>query len=146
MIELGTPAPSWKGLDQHEKPISSDSLKGMWYILYFYPKDFTPGCTKEACSFRDAFANLKKLARVIGVSADTAERHRSFIEKHSLPFTLVADPKKEIITAFGTDGFLFPRRVTFVIDPKGLVRKIYEKVDYESHAETIAEDLRDLQK
>jgi peroxiredoxin Q/BCP len=145
MLTPDSPAPSWSGKDQNGKTYSSAGLAGSWYVLYFYPKDDTPGCTKEACGFRDRFASLSKVATVIGVSADSEKSHQSFIKKYSLPFTLIADTDKGIIKAFGADGLFFPKRVTFVVDPKGVIRKIYKDVDCAGHAEEIESDVRALQ-
>jgi len=145
MLTLNSSAPAWTGTDQTGTAHSSDALSGSWYVLYFYPKDDTPGCTKEACGFRDQFASLSKIATVIGVSADSGESHQSFVRKYSLPFTLIADTDKTIIKAFGANGLFFPKRVTFIIDPKGIIRKIYKGMDCAGHAEEIERDLRALQ-
>ncbi len=144
MLTEGSKAPAWKGSDQHGKEHSSDETGGMWYILYFYPEDDTPGCTKEACGFRDAFQSLSKRLTIFGVSGDSAESHKKFAEKYSLPFTLLADPKKTIIAAYGADGTFFKSRVTFLIDPEGTIRKIYQGFDCATHATEIDADFESL--
>lgn len=129
--------------------------QGRWLVLYFYPKDDTPGCTKEACSFRDEQATLKKLgAVVLGVSADDTKSHAKFAEKFNLNFPLLADPSAEMIKSYGAWGKknLYGKeyegvlRQTFIVDPKGNVARVWEKVKPEDHALDVAEALRELQK
>ncbi len=129
--------------------------QGGWLVLYFYPKDDTPGCTKEACSFRDEQATLKKLgAVVLGVSADDTKSHAKFAEKFNLNFPLLADPSAEMIKSYGAWGKknLYGKeyegvlRQTFIVDPKGDVARVWEKVKPEDHALEVAEALRELQK
>lgn len=129
--------------------------QGRWLVLYFYPKDDTPGCTKEACSFRDEQATLKKLgAVVLGVSADDTKSHAKFAEKFNLNFPLLADPSAEMIKSYGAWGKknLYGKeyegvlRQTFIVDPKGNVARVWEKVKPEDHALEVAEALRELQK
>lgn len=117
------------------------AAKGKWVLVYFYPKDFTSGCITEACQFRDHFTELSKRVTILGISGDTAESHKKFAEKYSLPFTLVADPDRAIIKAYGADGFLFSKRTSFLVGPDGVIKKIYEKVDPKTHAEEILADL-----
>ena len=137
--------------DQNGKERSLSDYKGKWVILYFYPKDQTPGCTTEACSFRDANESLlAKDAVVIGISADTVASHADFIAKYNLPFTLLADTDKKVINAyhawgkkvFGVEGIL---RKTFIIDPKGRIAKEYPRVTPAEHATQILNDLATLQ-
>ncbi len=122
---------------------------GSWLLLYFYPKDDTPGCTAEACGLRDHFAELTKAGiRIVGVSTDSSKSHARFVEKYSLPFTLLADEQKEIVQAYGVwqeksmygKHYMGIVRTSFLIDPEGIVRKIYQKVKPEEHAEEIARD------
>ena len=129
--------------------------QGGWLVLYFYPKDDTPGCTKEACSFRDEQATLKKLgAVVLGVSTDDTKSHAKFAEKFNLNFPLLADPSAEMIKSYGAWGKknLYGKeyegvlRQTFIVDPKGNVARVWEKVKPEDHALDVAEALRELQK
>lgn len=129
--------------------------QGRWLVLYFYPKDDTPGCTKEACSFRDEQATLKKLgAVVLGVSTDDTKSHAKFAEKFNLNFPLLADPSAEMIKSYGAWGKknLYGKeyegvlRQTFIVDPKGNVARVWEKVKPEDHALEVAEALQELQK
>ena len=154
-LAVGKPAPPFKLKNQDEKLVSNGELKGEWVVLYFYPKDDTPGCTVEACEFRDGIEALKGLhAKVVGVSPDSPESHRKFIEKYKLPFTLLCDPSKEMMTtyqAFGPverDGKTTGRviRSTVIIDPKGNVAKHYPKVTPKGHAAEIKKDLETLKK
>ncbi len=141
MIKEGELAPAWKGLDQDAQPISSAAYEGKWLLLYFYPMDDTPGCTIEACGFRDNYASLSARIAIVGVSADDSASHRKFADKFQLPFTLLADTSKEAIAAFGANGLLFPKRVTFLIDPNNTVRKIYHGFDATHHAADVTRDL-----
>ena len=127
--------------------------KGRWLIVYFYPRDDTPGCTKEACSFRDASADFKKLGvAVVGISKDTVVSHKKFEQKHKLNFTLLADPEHKVIEAYGAwgkkkfmgreyDGTL---RNTYLVNPKGEIVRTYEKVNPLTHSTQILEDLKNL--
>lgn len=130
-----------------------EDYRGRWVVLYFYPKDDTPGCTKEACAFRDAHAELKALgAVVLGVSADGVESHRRFAEKYGLNFPLLADPEKAVIRAYGAWGKknLYGRvyegvmRYTFLIDPEGRIARVWKKVKPATHAQEVAAALREL--
>src|SRR3981189_1646483 len=104
-LKVGDPAPNFTAAASDGSQIELKSVTGKApIVLYFYPKDDTPGCTKEACSLRDNIQELKKVAEVVGVSADTIESHQKFVEKYGLPFTLLADPEKKIIDAYGADG------------------------------------------
>ena len=138
--------------DQTGKPRSLSEFKGKWVVLYFYPKDLSPGCTVEACSFRDANESLlTRDAVVIGVSKDTVASHAKFVKEYKLPFILLADPDKKVITAygawgkkiFGTEGTL---RKTFIIDPQGNIVKEYARVTPAEHATQILNDLAVLQR
>ncbi len=136
----------------HGKEHSLSDYKGKWVILYFYPQDQTPGCTAEACSFRDANeALLARDAVVIGISKDSLESHADFIKNYKLPFTLLSDPDKKVIKAydawgtkaFGVEGTL---RKTFIINPGGMIAKEYPRVTPAEHATQILNDLAHLQK
>ncbi|WP_152053600.1 thioredoxin-dependent thiol peroxidase [Tautonia marina] len=153
MIEAGQPAPDFTLTDQHGKKVSLKKLKGKVVVLYFYPKDDTPGCTKEACAFRDARADYEAAgAVVLGVSPDSAESHLKFAEKYELPFTLLADPEKEVIQAYGVwkeknmygKKSMGVERTTVVIDGKGIIRKIFPKVRVDGHSEKVLELLQTL--
>jgi thioredoxin-dependent peroxiredoxin len=148
LLKSGDKAPEFKGIDQNGNPISLKDYKGKKVILYFYPKDNTPGCTDEACSLRDGYEDLLKHGYdVIGVSADSVQSHLGFVSKHNLPFRLISDPNKEIIQAFGAwgekkmygksyDGIL---RSTFIIDESGKIEKVIEKVKTKDHAKQVME-------
>jgi peroxiredoxin Q/BCP len=139
-------APGFDGIDQNGKVIKSDDFSGKKLILYFYPKDNTPGCTAEACNLRDNHDSLiKKGFSVIGVSADNEKSHKSFADKYSLPFPLIADTSKKIMNDYGVWGekklygktYMGVLRTTFVIDEKGIIEKIIEKVNTADHTDQI---------
>lgn len=139
----GEPAPQFEGKDQNGNNISLSIYLGKKIVLYFYPKDNTPGCTAEACSLRDNYNELiKKGFVVLGVSPDTERSHQGFASKFELPFPLIADPEKKILTAYGAYGekVMYGKKVTgvirttFIIDEKGVIEKIIKKVDTKEHA------------
>lgn len=151
MKQAPYPAPNFSATDSKGETRTLADYKGKWVVLYFYPKDDTPGCTTEACSLRDARDAITDLgAEVIGVSADDAARHEKFKAKYSLNFTLLSDPDKKMINdygawgkkMFGKEGIL---RRTFIIDPKGTVVKVYGRVTPVGHGEQIVDELRRLQ-
>lgn len=139
-MKIGTQAPSWTGLDQDGEKHSSADFVASNYVLYFYPEDDTPGCTDEACGFKDRYESLAQKIAIIGVSADSALSHKKFREKYDLPFTLIADPERKILSAYGIGGE-FPKRTTFLIDGSGTIRKIYHGFDAKLHAADIERDL-----
>ncbi len=141
MLKTGDKAPAWSGSDQDGVERSSDAYKGKWLLLYFYPKDDTPGCTTEACGLRDHFGKLQHRIAIVGVSADSILSHEKFAKKHRLPFTLIADTGRRIIKAFGANGMIMPKRISFLIRPDGMIEKIYPSVDCAKHAEEIDKDL-----
>jgi len=150
-LKEGDPAPLFTGKDQNGNEISLSKLKGKKVILYFYPKDNTPGCTAEACNLRDNYSGLKsKGFEVIGVSADNEKSHINFIGKYNLPFNLITDPEKSILKAYDAWGkkslygkiFNGILRKTFVIDEKGIIIKILDKVDTRNHSQQIMEALK----
>ena len=139
--------------DQDGNSFTLSSLKGQRVILYFYPRDNTPGCTKEACSFRDSFPALSGLnARVIGISPDSVESHRKFREKFALPFTLLSDKEKTVMQAYGAYGEkkLYGKvsmgvlRTTFLLDEEGKVLKVWKKVNTATHGEDVRAELEKL--
>ncbi len=149
----GKSAPLFALPDQDGVEHSLVTHLGEWVILYFYPKDDTPGCTKEACSFRDGYAALKKEGiTVFGISADSVRSHRKFAEKFSLPFPLLSDEEKKVVERYGVFGkkkfmgreYLGIFRTTFLINPNGVVAKVYEDVKPDDHAMTILHDLQSL--
>ena len=148
MPKEGSMAPNFAAKDANSETVRLKDLRGQKVVLYFYPKDDTPGCTKEACSFRDAFADFKKRdIKVLGVSIDSEGSHKKFAAKYKLPFTLLADPDHSIADAYGVYGekkfmgrtYLGVKRVTFLIDEKGKVKKVFEKVKPEEHAREVLE-------
>jgi peroxiredoxin Q/BCP len=152
---VGSKAPAWTLLDQDGKEHSSADYKGQWIVLYFYPKDDTPGCTKEACSFRDNLPKFKKIqATVFGVSIDSPKKHAKFIEKFQLPFTLLSDEEKTVVDAYGLWAkkkfmgreYMGTLRTSFIINPEGKIAKVYEGVKPEGHADQVLADLKELQK
>jgi len=141
-------APNFAAKDANGETVRLKDLRGQKVVLYFYPKDDTPGCTKEACSFRDAFAAFKKRdIKVLGVSTDSEASHKKFAAKYKLPFTLLADPDHSIADAYGVYGekkfmgrtYMGVKRITFLIDEKGKVKKVFEKVKPEEHARDVLE-------
>ncbi|MEA2042130.1 MAG: thioredoxin-dependent thiol peroxidase [Bacteroidota bacterium] len=149
-IKAGDKAPEFSGIDQNGNTISSEALKGKKYVLYFYPKDNTPGCTNEAKNLRDNYKKLQKAGfEVIGVSPDSEKSHTKFIDKHELPFNLIADTQKEVLKAFELWGEkkMFGKikigvhRTTFVVDEAGVVMHVFKKVKTKEHAEQIFEIL-----
>ena len=142
----GMPAPKFEGKDQNENSIKLSDYTGKKVVLYFYPKDNTPGCTAEACSLRDNYKELiKKGFVVLGVSPDTEKSHKGFSKKYNLPFPLIADPEKKILMAYGAYGekVMYGKKVTgvirttFIIDEKGKIEKVIRKVDTKEHAPQI---------
>lgn len=150
-LKIGHLAPDFTLTDQHSDIISLSQYKGQWVVLYFYPKNDTPGCTKEACSFRDNINHLiKQQAVILGVSIDSIESHQAFATKFKLPFSLLADEKATVSKSYGALlnlGFMkFAKRHSFIIDPSGKIAKIYRDVDPDKHVQQVLEDLKSLQK
>jgi peroxiredoxin Q/BCP len=146
MIEVGQPAPTFTLPDQDGEPISLEALRGDPVVLYFYPKDDTPGCTKEACAFRDRINDYAKAGiQVYGVSLDSPESHHKFREKYGLNFPLLTDEEGRASEALGVLGERGKaRRVTFLLDPEGRISKVYPEVSPQTHAEEILEDAASL--
>jgi peroxiredoxin Q/BCP len=149
-LKEGDVAPAFIVATSGGGKISLADYKGRNVILYFYPRDDTPGCTKEACAFRDYFADFKKRGAVVfGVSTDSVKSHDKFVEKFKLPFTLLADEDKKIVEAYGVWGeksfmgrkYLGVARVTFLIGPDGRIKKIWPTVKPEEHAEEVLAEL-----
>ena len=147
---VGQPAPAFKLQDQDGKWHSLADYSGKWVAIYFYPKDDTPGCTTQACSFRDnIFAFNKEGAVILGISVDDVESHKKFAEKHGLPFTLLADADKAVSKSYGVlktyMGVMeMARRDTFIVDPQGRIAKHYESVDPEGHSKVVLDDIKAL--
>lgn len=143
-LQEGQKAPSFSASDQNGKKHQLSDYRGKWLLLYFYPKDNTPGCTKEACSFRDQFEELRGKVEVLGVSHDGIESHQRFVSKYRLPFLLLSDPKREIIKAYEANGFLFTKRISYLINPEGKIAKVYSKVSPVQHAHEVLLDYQRL--
>ena len=146
----GDAAPEFELIDQYMKTHKLDDYAGKWVVLYFYPKDDTPGCTTEACNFRDEIFKIRELnAEVLGVSLDSAESHAKFAEKHGLPFSLLSDAETEVAQKYGCLTSMGPlkyaKRHTFIIDPDGKLARIYRDVKPKTHAGEIIADLQLLQ-
>lgn len=152
-LQIGDPAPEFSLADAEGNTVTLAELKGKRVVLYFYPRDNTPGCTKEACAFRDNYdAYQAKDVVVLGVSADDAKSHQKFIAKHDLPFPLLVDEDAQVATAYGSYGlkkfmgkeYMGISRSTFVIDPEGTLEKIYRKVKAEKHPVELLAELDEL--
>ena len=153
MLSVNSKAPDFSAPDQTGKVHKLSDYSGRWVILYFYPKDETLGCTKEACSFRDNLADFTKMGVVVlGVSKDSVESHKKFSKHHNLNFPILSDVDKKIINDYGVwklkkflgREYFGVARTTFLIDPAGKIRKIYEKVNPLGHINQIIDDLRNL--
>ena len=147
-LSKGDKAPSFTSKDQNGNEVKLNDYLGEKVVLYFYPKDMTPGCTNQACNLRDNFETLKKEGIVVlGVSPDDEKRHQKFIDKHDLPFTLIADPDKAVISAYGIWGpkkfmgkeYDGVHRTTFLINEKGEIHDVIKKPKTKAHAEEILE-------
>ena len=148
-INTGQTAPNFNLQDQNGNWHTLDNYKGKWVVLFFYPKDGTPGCTTEACSFRDNIFEFEKLnAQILGVSLDDVESHQAFSEKYSLPYPILADVNKECATEYGVLGkfmmMTIAKRQSFLINPEGQIVKHYKKVDPDTHTKEVIIDLKQL--
>ena len=151
MLEVGQQALNFTLPDQFGNEITLSSFRGKLVVLYFYPKDDTPGCTTEACAFRDARSEYEKLgAKVIGVSPDTVKSHEKFAKKHGIPFTLVADTEKLLCQNYGVwqEKSMYGKksmgvvRSTFVIDHEGIVRQVFTRVKVDGHSDAVLEAIK----
>lgn len=154
MLEIGAETPEFCLSNQDDVEICSRDLRGKWVVLYFYPKDSTPGCTTEACDFSADIDNFDDLgAIVLGVSADSTKSHRNFIEKKELSITLLSDPTTQMMQNYGVWGmkknygkeYMGIIRSTYIIDPKGIVRAVWTNVKVKDHALKVKEELQKLQ-
>ena len=144
---VGQPAPNFTLNSQEGKPVSLADYRGKWVVLYFYPKDMTQGCTIEAHNFQRDLAKYDKAKAVIlGVSVDSVDSHVQFCTKESLTFKLLSDEKHEVAAKYGSMGAVVAARNTFLIDPKGIVRKVYVRVNPNPHSEEVLAALAELQK
>lgn len=153
MIEAGSALPNFTLNDQNDKPITPSDLNGKWCVLYFYPKDDTPGCTTEACDFTESIADFEGLnATIYGVSPDTVAKHQKFIAKHNLKVNLLADPEKELIQAMGAwvekkmygKTSMGVQRSTFLVNPDGNIAAAWPKVSVKGHVADVKEKLKEL--
>lgn len=151
-IEVGSQAPDFTLKNQDDKEVSLSDFRGKHIVLYFYPKDMTPGCTTQACDFRDQYEKFSELDTVIiGISPDPIERHQKFIDKHDLPFQLLADEDHEVAELYGVwklkkmfgKEFYGIERSTFIIDPDGILQKEYRKVRVKGHVEEVLADVKE---
>jgi thioredoxin-dependent peroxiredoxin len=153
VIEAGQPAPTFTLPDQEGRPVSLEDLRGRPVVIYFYPKDDTPGCTTQACGIRDQWAEFEDAgAAVLGISPDTVESHARFAGKYDLPHTLLADPEREVLEAYGAYGekVLYGKttvgviRSTFLVDADGTVAKVWKRVQTKKHADQVLKALDEL--
>jgi peroxiredoxin Q/BCP len=151
ILKVGDNAPEFTLQDQNGDSHTLSDYKGQWVLVYFYPRDNTPGCTIEACGIRDHYPEFEKLdVKVFGISTDTVKKHANFVKKYDLPFTLLADVDQEVVELFGVWGlkkfmglkFMGTHRMSFLIDAKGKVAKVYEKVKVKVHAEEVMADVK----
>jgi peroxiredoxin Q/BCP len=146
-LKVNTMAPDFTLTDANGIPHTLTDYQGQFVILYFYPKDNTPGCTKEACSFRDSFSEIRaQNATILGVSWDSSKNHASFTEKYGLPFTLLSDIKGDVTGVYKAAGWFMPKRYTYIIDPKGKIIKVYTKFDISAHSEEIITFIQSISK
>ena len=154
MIKIDEKAPEFCLPNQDDIEICLRDLKGKWIVLYFYPKDNTPGCTTEACEFTEALPNFNDLdAIIIGVSADSTKKHRNFIEKHSLSITLLSDESTDMMQEYGVwqlkknfgKEYMGIVRTTFIINPDGIIKAVFDKVRVKEHVEKVQQTLQELQ-
>ena len=155
MLKVGRKAPSFSLLDQYETKHTLKQYVGQWILMYFYPKDDTPGCTKEACTIAEVYSDFKRRkVAVLGVSKDTPRSHQKFAEKYNLPFTLLSDPDMTMIEKYGAykEKKMFGKpvrgthRISYLINPEGVIAKVYPDVDPANHAAELLIDIKALQK
>jgi len=153
MLEAGTKAPDFSLTDQDGKNHQLSDYKGKWVVLYFYPKDLTPGCTTEACNFQDSLPSFKNIdAVIIGVSKDSVKQHKKFADKYQLNFALLSDENSDICEKYGVwqkksmygKEYMGINRSTFLIDPQGKIVRVYPKVSVKQHHEEVLNDLKQL--
>ena len=153
MLDISTTAPAFTLPDQNGKTHSLSDYKGSWVLLYFYPKDNTPGCTAEACSIRDSYGDYKNAGIVVlGVSKDSVKSHKRFEEKYGLPFTLLSDESTDMIQAYGAwaqksmfgKKYMGIKRVSYLIDPNGKIAQVYPNVKPNEHADEVLADVKAL--
>lgn len=152
-LQIGDKAPEFNSVDENGNPIALSDFLGKKVILFFYPKDDSPGCTKEACSLRDNYRNIQKAGyEVLGISPDKYTKHKKFIDKYEFQYSLVADPEKEIILSYGLWGpkkfmgreVVGVYRTTFLVDEKGFIQHVFTKVKTKDHADQILNQVQEL--
>lgn len=155
MIQVGQSAPEFNLPDENNLHHTLSEFSGKWLLIYFYPKDDTPGCTIEACSFRDASEQFaEKHAQIVGISVDSVASHKKFAQKHALPFTLLADTEKKTVADYGVWSkkkfmgreYMGINRSSFLIDKSGVVQKVYEKVNPLTHTKEVLSDIESFEK
>ncbi len=149
-LEINQTAPAFQLPDSHQQIVTLDDFKGHWLVLFFYPKDNTPGCTAEACNFRDAYQEILALnTKIIGINTDSSDSHQRFISRQQLPFPLLSDTSGKVSQQYGCLFKLGPirfcKRQTFIINPEGKIARIYRKVSPGQHAMQVIDDLKHLQ-
>ena len=142
MLNIKTSAPNFTLIDQNSKEHTLSEFLGSYVLIYFYPKDDTPGCTKEACVIRDMYKDFQSNGVVVlGISSDSVESHKKFAEKYGLPFILLSDPEKKVIKTYEANGVIGTKRISYLIGPDGKIEKIYPKVDPAHHGVEILKDI-----
>jgi len=141
MLKIGDISPKFELQDQDGQVHTLEDYKGKWVLIYFYPKDNTSGCTKEACAIRDVWSEFKENnIAVLGVSKDSVESHKEFESDHELPFTLLSDPDKKMIEAYGATRGESAKRISYLITPNGTIADVYGKVDPKEHAREVLDN------
>lgn len=155
MLEVGSAAPDFSLPDQNDNQLSLSSLKGKWVVLYFYPKDLTPGCTTEACNFQESLPDFSNIdAVILGVSKDSVKQHKKFADKNNLEFSLLSDEHGTVCEDYSTwvkksmygKEYMGINRSTYLIDPEGKIAKVYPKVKPKEHHSEVLNDLHELKK
>jgi peroxiredoxin Q/BCP len=142
MLNIKTSAPDFKLTDQNSNEHALSEYLGSYVLIYFYPKDDTPGCTKEACVIRDMYKDFQSNGVIVlGISSDKVESHKKFAEKYGFPFILLSDPEKNVIKKYEANGLLATKRISYLIGPDGKIEKIYPKVDPAHHGVEILKDI-----
>ncbi|MBN1550823.1 peroxiredoxin [bacterium] len=147
LLQSGDKAPDFTLKDSEGKSYTLTQYRDNYIVLYFYPKNDTPGCTQEACNFRDNFSELKEKGIIIlGVSYDDASSHKAFREKYNLPFPLLSDTDKSVSETYGAKGLFMPKRITYLISPEGLILHVFDNVDTQNHSQQILDVFNQLPK
>lgn len=146
LLQTGTAAPDFTLADHTGATRTLSEFKGLYVVVYFYPKDDTPGCTKEACMIRDVYNDFEKAGIIVlGISKDSPASHAKFREKYQLPFILLSDPEKHAIGPYGASQLIGTKRISYIIDPNGVIVGVYPNVDPAGHAMQLLQDIKNLQ-